>query len=94
MPRMACDHIGPQEVVDYAEQILRERGIPPERWTGTRVSWSGNAESGMAIHIEVLRDADDWRVTKLERQRGVAVPESEEGYRVLEMPAPVRKPET
>jgi len=86
MPRMACDHIGPQEVVDYAEQILRERGIPPERWTGTRATWSGNAESGIAVHIEVLRDADDWRVTKLERQRDVVVPESEAGFRVLEMP--------
>ena len=83
MPGMACDHIGPQEVVEFAEEFLRRREIPPEEWAGTRATWSGNAESGMAIHIEVLRDAGDWRVTKLDRQRDVTVPEGDAGFRVI-----------
>ena len=76
---MPCDHIGPADVVEFAERTLRERGVPPEEWEGTRATWSGVAESGLAIHIEVTRDADDWCVTRLDRSRETI---SEAGFRI------------
>jgi len=79
---MPCDHIGPADVVEYAETHLRERGLPPEEWEGTRAEWGGVAESGLTIHIEVTRDHDDWRVTRLDRNREPLAAD-EVGFRVF-----------
>jgi hypothetical protein len=78
----SCDHVGPEQVVEYAESALRERGLPPEQWEGARYAWSGNVDESTSVHVEVVRERGDWRVTKLERRK-VAVPESETGYRTL-----------
>lgn len=78
----ACDHVGPEQVVEYAEKALRERGLPAEQWEGARYAWSGNVEENTSVHVEVVRQNGNWFVTKLER-RNEALPESETGYRTL-----------
>ena len=77
-----CDHVGPEQVVEYAEHALRERGLPPEQWDGARYAWSGNVDEHTSVHVEVVRENGDWRVSQLERRKS-AIPESESGYRVL-----------
>ncbi|HEY6136643.1 MAG TPA: hypothetical protein VI670_02660 [Thermoanaerobaculia bacterium] len=77
-----CDHIGPEQVVEYAEERLRERGLAPEQWDGARYAWAGNVDEHTSVHVEVVREHGDWRVTKLERRKS-AIPESESGYRAL-----------
>ena len=77
-----CDHIGPEQVVEYAEERLRERGLAPEQWDGARYAWAGNVDEHTSVHVEVVREHGDWRVTKLERRKS-AIPESESGYRTL-----------
>ena len=83
--RMPCDHIGPAEVVEYAEQLLHERNLPVEKWEGTRVAWSGNVEPGRSVLVEVVRENDDWRVTRLER-RQEPIDEAEIGFQVITAP--------
>ncbi len=82
---MPCDHIGPAEVVEYAEQLLREKNVPEAQWTGTRVAWSGNVDPATSILVEVVRDEDDWRVTRLER-RPEPMDEAEGGFHVINLP--------
>lgn len=77
-----CDHVGPEQVVEYAETALRARGLPPARWDGARYAWSGNVDENTSVHIEVAHENGDWRCTKLERRKG-AIPESESGFRAL-----------
>jgi hypothetical protein len=77
-----CDHVGPEQVIEYAEHALRERGLPPEQWDGARYAWSGNVDEKTSVHVEVVRENDGWRVTQLERRKS-AIPESESGYRTL-----------
>jgi hypothetical protein len=77
-----CDHIGPNEVVEYAENELHARALPPAQWEGARYSYSGNIDENASVHIEVLYENGDWRCTKLERRKS-AMPESEIGFRAL-----------
>jgi hypothetical protein len=77
-----CDHVGPNEVVEYAETELRARGLPPDQWDGARFAFSGNIDENASVHIEVTRENGDWRCTRLERRKS-AIPESESGFRAL-----------
>jgi hypothetical protein len=77
-----CDHIGPNEVVEYAESELRTRGLPPAQWDGARYAFAGNIDENTSVHVEVLYENGDWRCTKLERRKS-AIPESETGFRAL-----------
>ena len=53
-----------------AEQWLRERGIPPERWAGAQVHHAENTPEGMwgSVVMELERRGDDWIVTRLDRE--------------------------
>jgi len=82
----ACDHVGPEQVVEYGERVLRERQLPEGAWDGARFSWRGNVDEATSVHVEVLREAGDWRVTRLERHRGETVAEEESGYRIEALP--------
>jgi hypothetical protein len=77
-----CDHVGPNEVVEYAENELRARGLPPEQWDGARYAFSGNIDEHASVLIEVVREDGDWCVTKIERRKS-PIPESETGYRAV-----------
>jgi hypothetical protein len=79
---MACDHIGPTELIEMAERHLRERGTAPSN--GMRFRWSENPVDGMwaSIVTEIERRGDQWIVTRLDRNRE-ALPDGETGFRAL-----------
>lgn len=81
-----CDHIGPEQVIEWGEQLLRERRVPESQWNGARFSWRGNVDATTSVHVEVLREQDDWRVTQLERRRNAPIDDAESGYRALSVP--------
>ncbi len=79
---MACDHIGPAELIDMAEAQLRERGVRPE--AGMCFRWSENPADGMwaSIVTEIERRGEQWIVTRLDRNRE-PLPVDETGFRAL-----------
>jgi hypothetical protein len=79
---MACDHIGPAELIDMAEAHLRERAIAPA--SGMRFRWSENPVDGMwaSIVTEIERRGEQWIVTRLDRNRE-PLPADETGFRAL-----------
>ena len=79
---MACDHIGGPELIEMAEQSLRERGVPEGEWPGRRFRWSENLAESMwaSVCVEVERRGDQWIVVRLDRNRE-ALPEEETGFR-------------
>jgi hypothetical protein len=79
---MACDHIGPTELIEMAEAHLREGGLAPAN--GMRFRWSENPDGGMwaSIVTEIERHSEQWIVTRLDRNRE-PVPDGETGFRAL-----------
>jgi len=81
---MPCDHLGPPDIIDLAEQTLRARNIPENEWPGLRVHHGENLVDGMwaSVVIEIERRGRDWIVTKLDRNAD-PISESEVGLKVL-----------
>ena len=79
---MACDHIGPTELIEMAETNLRERDVKPAE--GMRFRWSENPVDGMwaSIVTEIERRGEEWIVTRLDRNRE-PLPDGETGFRAL-----------
>lgn len=54
-----------------AEEWLRERGIPPEKWSGLRIRHSENtpnAAGWKSVVIEIERRNGEWIVTNIDRR--------------------------
>ena len=68
---MPCDHIGGPELIEMAEQHLRERGVSTAEWPGLRFRWSENLTGGMwaSVVLEIERRGEQWIVTRLDRNR-------------------------
>ena len=79
---MPCDHIGGPELIEMAEQHLRERGVTSGQWPGLRFRWSENLTDSMwaSVVVEVERRGEQWIVTRLDRNRE---PVEETGFRAL-----------
>ena len=79
---MPCDHIGGPELIEMAEQHLRERAVSPAEWPGLRFRWSENLTDGMwaSVVLEIERRGEQWIVTRLDRNRE---PVDETGFRAL-----------
>jgi hypothetical protein len=84
---MPCDHLGPQEFFDMAEEALRKRGIGAERWSGARFRHGENLDVGMwaSVVMEAERRGDQWIVTRLDRRKE-RLPESETGMTMIAEP--------
>ena len=68
---MPCDHSDPPEVMERAEVWLRERGIPPEKWSGKRFRHAENtpnAKGWKSVVIEIERRDGEWIVTGIDRR--------------------------
>jgi len=68
---MPCDHTDPPEVFERAEGWLRDRGIPPERWSGMRIRHSENtpnAKGWKSVVIDIERRGGEWIVTGIDRR--------------------------
>ena len=81
---MPCDHIGGPELIEMAENDLRERNVSPTQWPGLRFRWSENLSDSMwaSVTVEIERRGDQWIVTRLDRNRE-SLPEEETGFRAL-----------
>jgi hypothetical protein len=81
---VACDHVGPQELIEMAEGELRRRGVAAEEWDGLKFRWSENTDGGFwaSIVIEVERRSGNWTVTRLDRSAELQ-PQAETGLRQL-----------
>jgi hypothetical protein len=66
---MPCDHIGGPELIQMAEQHLRETAVPAESWAGRRFRWAENLEGGMwaSVTLEIERRGEQWVVTRIDR---------------------------
>jgi len=54
-----------------AEEWLRRRGIPPEKWSGLRIHYAENtpeAKGWKSVVIEIERRDDAWVVTDIDRR--------------------------
>lgn len=68
---MACDHTDPPVVMERAEEWLRQRGIPSEKWGGLRIRHSENtpnATGWKSVIIEIERRDGNWVVTSIHRR--------------------------
>ena len=81
---MPCDHLQPQDLMTMAEEWLRERAVPGERWGGVRVRHGENTPQGMwaSVLMELERRDGEWIVTRLDRNRE-PLPESDCGLVVV-----------
>ena len=80
--RMACDHKGGPELIEMAEQHLREHQLSPA--PGMRFRWSENLDGAMwaSVIVEIERRGDAWIVTRLDRGQD-HLGDSETGFRSL-----------
>ncbi len=81
---MPCDHIGGPELMEMAEEHLRNEGIGPTAWPGKKFRYTQNLDESMwaSVVVEIERRGDQWIVTRLDRSRQPA-PEAETGFRAL-----------
>jgi hypothetical protein len=67
---MPCDHADGPVVMQLAEEWLRERGIPQEKWSGMRFRHAENtpdAKGWKSVVIEIERRGGEWIVTGIDR---------------------------
>ena len=81
---MPCEHLGPVEFFAMAEDSLKEKGIAPERWPGTKFRHGENLEGGMwaSVVMEAERRGDQWIVTRLDRNKE-RLPDDETGLAMI-----------
>ena len=57
--------------MERAEEWLRGRGVPPEKWSGLRIRHAENtpnAKGWKSVVIEIERRNDQWIVTDIDRR--------------------------
>ena len=71
MRHMPCDHKGGPELIEMAEEHLRNTAVPPAQWPGLRFRWSENLTESMwkSVIVEVERRGEQWVVTRLDRRQ-------------------------
>lgn len=79
---MPCDHVGPVELIEMTEALLRERGVAPA--PGMRFGFGENLVNGMwaAVVTEIERRGKQWIVVRLDRRKE-ALPGGELGLREI-----------
>ena len=68
---MPCDHKGGPELIDMAEEHLRNTHVPSDGWPGLRFRWAENLSDSMwaSVIVEIERRGEQWIVTRLDRGR-------------------------
>jgi hypothetical protein len=67
----ACDHFQPGDLANLAEEYLKGKAVPEERWEGSRFRYGAGGGTGpfKAVYMEVERKKGDWVVVKLDRRK-------------------------
>lgn len=68
---MPCDHLGPIDLMQMAEEHLRSHGIAEPEWRGKTFAYGENLTEGMwaSVWTEIERRGDEWIVTRIDRNR-------------------------
>jgi hypothetical protein len=79
-----CDHFQPADLARLAEDYLKAKGVPPERWEGTRFGYGAGGGTGpfKAVITEVERRQGNWVVVRLDRKK-IELTEAEAGFKVI-----------
>ena len=79
---MSCDHKGGHELIEMAEEHLRNANVSESQWPGLRFRWSENLTDSMwaSVIVEIERRGEQWIVTRLDRNREAL---GETGFREL-----------
>jgi hypothetical protein len=67
----SCDHSDPPVVMERAEEWLKKRGVPREKWSGMRIRHAENtpnARGWKSVVIEVEFRDGNWIVTDIDRR--------------------------
>jgi hypothetical protein len=79
---MSCDHKGGPELIEMAEEHLRQHNVDVAQWPGLRFRWAENLDGGMwaSVVVEIERRGEQWIVMRLDRNRETV---DETGFRIL-----------
>jgi hypothetical protein len=67
---LACNHFGPIEIMQMAEEHLRAEGVPEELWEGLVFAWGESVTGSQwtSVCTEIERRGGSWVVTKIDRR--------------------------
>jgi len=79
-----CDHFQPADLARLAEEYLKGKAAPPERWEGARFGYGAGGGTGpfKAVITEIERRQGNWVVVRLDRKKTELTAE-EAGFRVV-----------
>lgn len=85
---MPCNHLGPIEIMQMVEELLRAEGLPEDRWEGLAFGWGEDVTGSQwtSVYTEIERRGASWIVTKIDR-RTTTIGEDEGLRRVAKGPA-------
>jgi hypothetical protein len=66
---MACNHFGPIDIIQLAEERLGRDGVAPESWEGMVYGFGENVTGSQwtSVYTEIERRGGTWVVTKIDR---------------------------
>ena len=75
---MPCDHANPPDIMRKAEEWLRSKGVPEERWSGMKFRHVENTpgQRWNSVVIDIERRGAEWIVTAIDRRSDTVPPAS------------------
>lgn len=66
---MACNHLGPIEIMELVESTLRDEGVAEASWEGRVYGFGENVTGSQwtSVYTEIERREGSWIVTKIDR---------------------------
>jgi hypothetical protein len=73
---MPCSHTDPPDIMRKAEDWLRVRGIPEDRWSGMKIRHAENTpgQRWSSVVIDIERRGAEWIVTQIDRRSEILPP--------------------
>lgn len=67
---MACNHLGPIEIMQMAEEHLRKEGVSEDQWEGLVFGWGEDVTGSQwtSVYTEIERRGGTWVVTNIDRR--------------------------
>lgn len=67
---MPCNHLGPIEIMQMAEERLHAEKVPESQWNGLVFGWGENVTGSQwtSVYTEIERRGESWVVTKIDRR--------------------------
>jgi hypothetical protein len=67
---MACNHLGPIDIMPLAEARLRELGVVERDWNGELFGFGENVTGSqwVSVYTEIERRGESWVVTRIDRR--------------------------